>query len=60
MTEHLNADKLALRTTYVLTLNLLKDVGHLVHVKLAGKHHYIGKLGIKLKSLSIADIKLCR
>ena len=58
MTEHLDADELTTRSADVLFLNLSVDVGHLIHVQLAGEYHHIGKLSIELQGLDVRDVQL--
>ena len=60
MTEHLNAHQLSVGSADVLLLYLLEDISHLVHVQLTCQHHHVGKLGVELQRLGIADVELCR
>ena len=59
MTEHLDTYLLATGTADVLLLNLTENLGHLVHVQLAGQHNHIGKLGIEAQGLDVRDVQLC-
>ena len=44
----------------MLLLHLTVDVGHLVHVQLAGQHDDVGKLGVELQRFDVRDVQLCR
>ena len=58
MAEHLNAHQITMRSTDLLTFNLLGDVFHLVYVELTGGHHHVGELGVIFHSLQVGDIAL--
>ena len=60
VTEHLDAHEFTFRSAYVLLHNLTVYLCHLLHIQLARQDHHIGKLGIELQSLHIADIELRR
>jgi len=51
--EHLDTYQLARGTADVLLLNLSADVGHLLHVQLAGQYHDVGKLGVEAQCLDV-------
>ena len=59
VTEHLDTNLLARRTTDMLGLYLSIDLGHLLHVQLAGEHNDIGKLSVEAQRLDVGDVQLC-
>ena len=59
VTEHLYANEFSAGTADVLLHYLAVDVGYLLHVQFAGKHHNIGKLCIEAQCLDVRDIELC-
>ena len=58
MAEHFYAHEVAARAGDVLLFNLLMNVGHLLHVEFARQYHHVGKLGVKLQGLDVANIEL--
>ena len=60
MTEHLNTNLLAHRTTDILLLYLFVDMLHLIHIQFTSQHRNISKAGIELQRFRIGDIQLGR
>ena len=58
MTEHLDTNQFSARPAYMLLFYLTIDFCDLLQIKFTGKYHHIGKLCVKLQSLSIGDIQL--
>ena len=58
MTEHLDANQFALRSTDVLLLYLTINLCYLVEIQLASQYHHISKLGIELQRLDVGDVQL--
>ena len=58
--EHLDANKLALRSADILFDNLIVNLANLLQVEFARKNNYIGKLCIELKCLDVRDVQLGR
>ena len=60
MTEHLNTNLLAHRTTDILLLYLFVDMLHLIHIQFTSQHRNISKAGIELQRFRIGNIQLGR
>ena len=60
MREHLNLNKLALRTSNILLDNRLMHHCNLLKRQLTSQHNHICPLRVELYSLTIGDIALCR
>ena len=58
MTEHLDTNQFALRSTDVLLLYLTINLCYLVEIQLASQYHHISKLGIELQRLDVGDVQL--
>ena len=58
MAEHFNTNKLAIAAYDILFYDATMYFSHLVHIKFASQHYYIGKLSIETQCFNVRDIEL--